>query len=676
MDDYSLITSLVTGFGLALPFGYVAEKFFRSPALVGYILAGLAANVLPGLPPVNSQMIEQLAEIGVMLLMFGVGLNFSVHDLARVKGVAIPGAPLQMMIAASLAACVAMGFWHWDFGAAVLFGFSIAAASTVVVTKALEIRKLTNEMNGQATLGWLVMEDLVSVILLVCLPPFAAAVHGDQNVSLMAVFLDIVKTLAWAAVFVSLMMVVGRKVLPLMLREVALTGSRELFTLTVLGSAIVIAYGAGAIFDVSFALGAFFAGMVMQESRFAHRAAQESLPLQDAFSVLFFVSVGLMLDWHVFLEKPLEIFLVVLIIMVGKMTFSTTIVVLLRWPLDTALTIGSSIGQIGEFSYILAAQGIALKLVDASIMSVIVAASIMTIALNPLLWLAAPRIRQFLVSRFRWARKAAMRQPPFSQLPADTPREMLDGQVIVVGASEVARELFKAMKKEGRRTIVICSPSDPLEELRADGFGVIVGDPTDPMVLVQAHVTRAGVLVMPSGDALEAVRILAVVRELNKELPVVVLLKTLDEAGDFDSADKNLSLLCEPLIASLSLTAVTVEELVKREEDEEESKSRMMTVRDILDAEYRRSLEAVRTGGVGATASNQTAQDVQTAAAKVADEAMAAARDRIKKRHSPAEAARALGERIAGWLGRKKAERSYEKLGQVDEEGKPRGSEA
>ena len=657
MDDYSLITSLVTGFGLALPFGYVAEKFFRAPALVGYILAGLAASVLPGLPPVNPKMIEQLAEIGVMLLMFGVGLNFSVHDLVRVKGVAIPGAPTQMVIAASLAACVAMGFWHWDFGAAVLFGFSIAGASTVVVTKALELRKLTNEMNGQATLGWLVMEDLVSVILLVCLPPFAAAVHGDQTVSLLGVLLDIVKTLAWAAVFVSLMMVVGRKLLPLMLREVARTGSRELFTLSVLGAAIVIAYGAGAIFDVSFALGAFLAGMVMQESRFAHRAAQESLPLQDAFSVLFFVSVGLMLDWHVFLEKPLEIFLVVLIIMVGKMTFSTTIVVLLRWPLDTALTIGSSIGQIGEFSYILAGQGIALKLVDASIMSVIVAASIMTIALNPLLFLAAPHIRQFLVTHFKWARKAAMRQPPFSQLPADTPREMLDGQVIVIGASEVARELFQTMKKEGRRTIVICNPSDPLEELRADGFGVIVGDPTDPMVLVQAHVT----LVMPAADVVEAERVLAVVRQLNKDLPVVVLLKTLDEAGDFDPADKNVFLLCEPLIASISLAAVTVEQLVKHEEDEAESESRMMSVRDILDAEYRRSVESVRFGGLRAPAENAEAEDVQSAAAKVAGEAMATARSRQRKKLSPGEAARAFGERFANWLKKGSSKKSKEK---------------
>ena len=350
------------------------------------------------------------------------------------------------------------------------------------------------------------------------------------------------------------------------------------------------------------------------------------------------------------IKKPLEIFLVVLIIMIGKMTFSTTIVVLLRWPLDTALTIGSSIGQIGEFSYILAGQGIALKLVDASIMSVIVAASIMTIALNPLLFLAAPHIRQFLVSHFKWARRAAMRQPPFSQLPADTPREMLDGQVIVIGASEVARELFETMKKEGRRTIVICNPSDPLEELRADGFGVIVGDPTDPMVLAQAHLTRAGVLVMPGADVVEAERVLSVVRQLNKDLPVVVLLKTLDEAGDFDPADKNVFLLCEPLIASISLAAVTVEQLVKREEDEAESESRMMSVRDILDAEYRRSVESVRSGGLKAPVENADAQEVQSAAAKVAGEAMATARSRLKKKLSPGEAARALGERFAGWL--------------------------
>ena len=266
MQNYSLITSLVTGFGLALPFGYLAERFLRSPALVGYILAGVAVGIIPGLPPVNEAMIEQLAEIGVMLLMFGVGLHFSVRDLLNVRTAVVPWAAVQMMVTAILGACVAMGFWHWSFGAAVLFGLTISCASTVVVTKALELRRMTNEINGQVAIGWLVMEDLMSVVLLVCLPPFAQAVQG-ADVSLSAVAWKVATTLIWAAVFVVLMLVAGRKVMPRLLREVALTGSNELFTLSVLGCAIVIAYGAGAIFNVSFALGAFFAGMVMQVGR-------------------------------------------------------------------------------------------------------------------------------------------------------------------------------------------------------------------------------------------------------------------------------------------------------------------------------------------------------------------------------------------------------------------------
>ena len=229
MQNYSLITSLVTGFGLALPFGYLAERFLRSPALVGYILAGVAVGIIPGLPPVNEAMIEQLAEIGVMLLMFGVGLHFSVRDLLNVRTAVVPWAAVQMMVTAILGACVAMGFWHWSFGAAVLFGLTISCASTVVVTKALELRRMTNEINGQVAIGWLVMEDLMSVVLLVCLPPFAQAVQG-ADVSLSAVAWKVATTLIWAAVFVVLMLVAGRKVMPRLLREVALTGSNELFT--------------------------------------------------------------------------------------------------------------------------------------------------------------------------------------------------------------------------------------------------------------------------------------------------------------------------------------------------------------------------------------------------------------------------------------------------------------
>ena len=638
MQNYSLITSLVTGFGLALPFGYLAERFLRSPALVGYILAGVAVGIIPGLPPVNEAMIEQLAEIGVMLLMFGVGLHFSVRDLLNVRTAVVPWAAVQMMVTAILGACVAMGFWHWSFGAAVLFGLTISCASTVVVTKALELRRMTNEINGQVAIGWLVMEDLMSVVLLVCLPPFAQAVQG-ADVSLSAVAWKVATTLIWAAVFVVVM--------PRLLREVALTGSNELFTLSVLGCAIVIAYGAGAIFNVSFALGAFFAGMVMQESRYAHRAATDSLPLQDAFSVLFFVSVGMMLDWHVFLQHPIEITLVVLIIIICKMTFATTFVTIARWPLETAFTVGACNGQIGEFSYILAAQGIALHLVDSSMMSIIVAASIITIAFNPVLFEAAPKLMRIFTSRYAWARRAAMRPAPFSQLPENAPREILDGQMIVVGLPEDgAQAFFDSLLKAKRRTIVICGGSAPVDRLREAGIGVLFGSPSDPMVLVQAHVLSAGVLVIPSGTAAEAKDVVDAARKLNKTLPIVVLTKTIDDGVFFDQTDKNLKILCEPLVTSLTVAATAIEELFQREESEAEEEANRKTVREIINEEYMRTVAAVRTGGASDAAESES-DKLQAAAVTVADEAMSEAKRQTPVQKTLREAARGWGRRAA-----------------------------
>lgn len=646
MQNYSLITSLVTGFGLALPFGYLAERFLRSPALVGYILAGVAVGIIPGLPPVNEAMIEQLAEIGVMLLMFGVGLHFSVRDLLNVRTAVVPWAAVQMMVTAILGACVAMGFWHWSFGAAVLFGLTISCASTVVVTKALELRRMTNEINGQVAIGWLVMEDLMSVVLLVCLPPFAQAVQG-ADVSLSAVAWKVATTLIWAAVFVVLMLVAGRKVMPRLLREVALTGSNELFTLSVLGCAIVIAYGAGAIFNVSFALGAFFAGMVMQESRYAHRAATDSLPLQDAFSVLFFVSVGMMLDWHVFLQHPIEITLVVLIIIICKMTFATTFVTIARWPLETAFTVGACNGQIGEFNYILAAQGIALHLVDSSMMSIIVAASIITIAFNPVLFEAAPKLMRIFTSRYAWARRAAMRPAPFSQLPENAPREILDGQMIVVGLPEDgAQAFFDSLLKAKRRTIVICGGSAPVDRLREAGIGVLFGSPSDPMVLVQAHVLSAGVLVIPSGTAAEAKDVVDAARKLNKTLPIVVLTKTIDDGVLFDQTDKNLKILCEPLVTSLTVAATAIEELFQREESEAEEEANRKTVREIINEEYMRTVAAVRTGGASDAAESES-DKLQAAAVTVADEAMSEAKRQTPVQKTLREAARGWGRRAA-----------------------------
>lgn len=631
--NYSLITSLVTGFGLALPFGYLFEKFLRTPALVGYICAGLAVSFFPGLPPVDPNVLSQLAEIGVMLLMFGVGLHFSVKNLLAVKTLAIPGAIAQMSIAMVLGALFASAVWDWNFGQSVMFGLTISCASTVVCTKALEIRGLTMTMRGQAAVGWLVVQDLVSVLFLVLLPPFAQMIQGTGTVSGAQVMIDVVKTLAGVALFVFLMVAAGRKLLPWMLKLVASTGSRELFTLAVLGSAIVIAYGAGALFQVSFALGAFFAGMVMQESRYAHRAAKNSLPLQDAFSVLFFVSVGLMLDWRIFIDRPLEVLAVVAIIMGATTTVSAALAVLLRWPLDVALTLGASLGQIGEFSYILAQQGMALKLADGNMLSLIVAASILTIALNPILFAAIGRIRHRLVVRYAWARRAAMRQTPGESLANSTGVEFLSGQVVVAGMSEITTELFRVLKRMERRTTVVCEPSDAerLRETEKDTafMRVLAGDPADPSTLVGAHVVTAGVVVAVEPDPVRLVKIYNAVRAVNPKVPFVARVRHLEEGAGLRADDPNLHVVSETLLTSLALSSEALKTILKNptkpadrneEDEDEEAVERAQRpeekLRRLFEDEYRRSVEAVRGPTKLAQTADAAAQGPTDAAAK------------------------------------------------------------
>ena len=339
-DQFVLITTLVTAFGLALIFGYIAERFLKTPALVGYIISGVAVSLIPGLPAVDRAMTEQFAEIGVMLLMFGVGLHFSLNDLMRVKAVSGTGALIQMTVSTLGGSALAMLAWGWSFPQAVVFGLTLSCASTVVVMKALELRHLTTTINGQVVIGWLVVQDLVTVFIMVCLPLLAQVATGGEHLSTKMIIKGLSTTLLSVVVFVVVMLVVGRRVLPWILKKVADLGSRELFTLCVLALAIGIAYGAGALFNVSYALGAFFAGMVMRESSLAHRAAQNTLPLQDAFSVLFFVSVGLLLDWHVFIQQPFTIFTILLVILFVTSATAALLVLWLKWPLDTALILG------------------------------------------------------------------------------------------------------------------------------------------------------------------------------------------------------------------------------------------------------------------------------------------------------------------------------------------------
>jgi CPA2 family monovalent cation:H+ antiporter-2 len=387
--DVSLIATIAVGFALAFPLGFLAHRL-RLPPLVGYLMSGVAlGRFAPGFVA-DSALTGQLAEIGVMLLMFGVGLHFSTADLMAVRRIAVPGAIGQILIATAIGSCLAM-WWGWSLGAGLILGLSLSVASTVVLLKALEERNGVATPNGRIAVGWLIVEDLVMVLTLVLLPAFAEVLGGSSNASTKAaadlgLWAGLGLTLLKVISFVALALFFGPRVMPWLLRQVARTGSRELFTLCVLAVALGIAFASARLFGVSFALGAFFAGVVLSESDLSHKAAANSLPLQDAFAVLFFVSVGMLFDPSILLAKPLMVLAVLLLILLGKSLAALAIVLLLGYPLSTALTVSAALAQIGEFSFILGGLGVAYHLLPAEGLSLILAGALLSISLNPLVF--------------------------------------------------------------------------------------------------------------------------------------------------------------------------------------------------------------------------------------------------------------------------------------------------
>lgn len=388
--EVTLISTIAIGFVLAFTFGYIADRL-RLPPLVGYLFAGiLMGPYTPGFVA-DTGLSAQLAEVGVILLMFGVGLHFSTSDLLAVRGIAIPGAIGQIVLATLLG----MGMcwlWGWSLGTGLVVGLSLSVASTVVLLKALEERNLVDSPNGRIAVGWLIVEDLAMVLALVLLPAFAEIlggkpleVHGAGATDV-PLLLELAVTLAKVAAFALLAILLGPKVVPWILARVARTGSRELFTLSVLAIALGIAYGSAHIFGVSFALGAFFAGVVLSESSFSHKAAADSLPLQDAFSVLFFVSVGMLFDPAILIRRPDAVLAVLAMIVVGKSLIAFGIIMLLRFPIGTGLMVSASLAQIGEFSFILIALGISTGLVPVEGRDLVVAGALFSIMLNPLVF--------------------------------------------------------------------------------------------------------------------------------------------------------------------------------------------------------------------------------------------------------------------------------------------------
>ena len=520
--DITLITTIAVGFGLALVMGMVAAKI-GLPALVGYLVAGVSIG--PGTPGFVADVgiASQLAEIGVMLLMFGVGLHFSLDDLLAVRRIALPGAVVQMAVATALGGGLALA-WGWAPGSALVFGLCLSVASTVVLLKALEAKGAIDSLDGRIAVGWLVVEDLAMVLVLVLLPPLAGVLGGTvpQSEATGPLWQTLGMTLLQVAAFIAFMLVVGKRALPWLLWQVSRTGSRELFTLSVVAVAIGIAFGAAKLFSVSFALGAFFAGMVMRESEFSHRAAEESLPLRDAFSVLFFVSVGMLFDPAVLVERPLQVLATVGIIIVCKSLAAALLVLAFAYPMRTALTVSASLAQIGEFSFILAGLGLALGLFPQEGMSLVVAGAILSIALNPLLMAGAEPMAAQLVRRFRWAARLDARRDALARLPMDIDDTRLSGQVVVVGYGRVGARIAETLTKQNLPVLVIDQDRTRVERLRAQGRVAVTGDAAEPEVLIQAHVQQAAMLVVALPDTVGLEAMVQTARTLNPGIEVVV----------------------------------------------------------------------------------------------------------------------------------------------------------
>ena len=532
--NVALITTIAAALGLALIMGFLCVRL-KLPALVGYLIAGIIIGpATPGFVA-DIELSSQLAEIGVILLMFGVGLHFSLDDLLAVRRIALPGAIVQIVVATLLGIGVST-LWGWNFAGGVVFGLALSVASTVVLLRALESRSMLETVNGRIAVGWLVVEDLVTVLVLVLLPPLALTLGGHpESHAIKAGDRTLIATLALTlgrvAVFIALMLVVGRRLFPKLLWQVARTGSRELFTLCVIATAVGIAYGSAALFGVSFALGAFFAGMVMRESPLSYRAAEESLPFRDSFSVLFFVSVGMLFDPQVLVREPLHVIVVVAIIIFGKSLAAFLLVLLFRYPLNTALTVSASLAQIGEFSFILAGLGLSLGLLPAEGQSLILAGAIISIALNPLVFRAIEPAQAWIRSRSKLAQFMERPDDPLAALPMTVDLNRLTGQVVLVGYGRVGRRIGEALTANGISFVVAEENREIVEQLRGRDIPAVSGDASDPAVLIQAHIQRARVLVIATPDTLKVRRMIEIARTVNPRIETVVRTHSEEEAA-------------------------------------------------------------------------------------------------------------------------------------------------
>ncbi|EPS8494290.1 YbaL family putative K(+) efflux transporter [Yersinia enterocolitica] len=550
-----LITTIVGGLVLAFLLGSLAHRLRISP-LVGYLAAGvLAGPFTPGFVA-DTSLAPELAEIGVILLMFGVGLHFSLKDLLAVKAIAIPGAVAQIAVATLLG----MGLSHllgWDLMTGFVFGLCLSTASTVVLLRALEERQLIDSQRGQIAIGWLIVEDLAMVLTLVLLPAFAG-VMGNETTSLSQLFTELAITIGKVIAFITLMIVVGRRLVPWILAKTASTGSRELFTLAVLVLALGIAYGAVGLFDVSFALGAFFAGMVLNESELSHRAAQDTLPLRDAFAVLFFVSVGMLFDPMILLSEPLAVLASLAIIIFGKSAAAFILVRMFGHSKRTALTISVSLAQIGEFAFILAGLGISLGLMSEHGRNLVLAGAILSIMLNPLLFTLLDRYLAKNETMEDLILEEAVEEE--KQIPVD-----LCNHALLVGYGRVGSLLGAKLHAEGIPLVVIENSRPRVEALREQGINAVLGNAASADIMSLARLDCARWLLLTIPNGYEAGEIVASARIKRPDLEIIARAHYDDEVVYISDRGANQVVMGEREIANSMLNMLKIETLTEED---------------------------------------------------------------------------------------------------------------
>jgi CPA2 family monovalent cation:H+ antiporter-2 len=518
-----LIAILASGFGLALIFGLIAQRLRLSP-LVGYLVAGIVIGPFTPGYVADQELATELAEIGVILLMFGVGLHFSLKDLLSVRKIAIPGAVGQIAVATVLGMGLAW-MLGWSTGAGLIFGLTLSVASTVVLLRALQERRLVETERGRIAVGWLIVEDLVMVLTLVIIPPLAGLLGGAEqstgvdigwlaDIGVGTVEATLLLTAAKVLLFILFMLVVGRRAIPFIMHYVAHTGSRELFRLAVLAIAIGVAYGSAKLFGVSFALGAFFAGMVLAESALSHQAAKETLPLRDAFAVLFFVSVGMLFNPAILLEQPLVVLGTFLIITLGKSAAAYLIVRAFGHPNAVALTISASLAQIGEFSFILVVLGVNLMILPDTARDLVVAGAILSIILNPILFIVLDKTVL-----------PAAAPAPEAEVPVESvPRELatnLTGHAVLIGHGRVGSRVSHALMEQNVPLVVVEEEAAAIADLREKGVETFIGESGEPALIECLNLSAAKWLIAAIPDPFEAGHIIEVARKANPSVRII-----------------------------------------------------------------------------------------------------------------------------------------------------------